>query len=98
MNLPSKTDEAVLKTPIPNQDLACTRGDMTTRQDLNSAVDSKEAGAYDNKAYDCLYQGNNETLLPEHTTMRKSFTKWKHLLLLNLMCSPTSTHLELKSG
>lgn len=97
MNLPSKTDEAALEAPTPNRDLACTRGDMTARQDLNSAVNSKEAGAYDNKAYDCLYQGNNETLLPAHTTMRKSFTKMKHLLLLKLMCSPTSTHLELKS-
>lgn len=52
---------------------------MTTRQDLNSAVNSEEVGGYDNKAYDCLYQGHHETLLPEHTTMRKSFTKMNHL-------------------
>lgn len=98
MNLPSKTDEAVLEGPTPNQDLACTRGDMVTRQDLNSAVDSKEAGGYDNKVYDCLYQGHNETVLLGHATMRKSFTNMNHLLLLKLICSPTSTHLVLKSN
>lgn len=71
---------------------------MTTRQDLNSAVESKEAGWYDNKVYDCLYQGHNETLFPGHTTMRTSFTKMNHILLLKLMCSPASTHLVLKSN
>lgn len=70
---------------------------MTTRHDLNSAVDSKEAGGFDNKVHNCLYQGHNETVLPGHTTMRKSFTNMNHLLLLKLICSPTSTHLVLKN-
>lgn len=75
MNLPSKTDEAVVRDPTPNQVLASMGGDMITCQSLKSALDSKGAGGRGIKTYDRLFQEYNGAMLTGHRAMCKLFSK-----------------------
>lgn len=60
-------------------------GDMTTRQNLNSAADSKGTGGHDTQVYNSLFQGYKETILPGHRAMCKLFSKNESFLLLKLI-------------
>lgn len=58
---------------------------MTTRQNLNSAVDSREAGGHDTKICGKLFQEYNGTTLPGHRAMCELSPKRESSLLLRLV-------------